>query len=117
MSPDNETESTQLESICWVHRPHDLQNEIEEAIDLCRECCEKRVFQYRAEFPSYADEIVQDGGWGQASESDSLAECYDCGKPLSCSLLGVEWEDTESCVTTLEEWQAADAKLSEENSQ
>lgn len=101
-----------LESICWVHRPDNLRMKIDEAVDLCRDCCQKRVAKYRAQFPANASEIIADGGWGQTSESDNLAECDDCGKHLSCSLLGVDWDD--STVTTEEEWLAADARLSAE---
>lgn len=114
--------SALLPPICWVHRPHKLRGEIEEADDLCPECCEKRVEKYRAEYPDDADDIIADGGWEQCRESEGLATCDECGCDLGCYLLDTfgdvsEWDDEDRCIDTPEKVSAALARLKAQDEQ
>jgi hypothetical protein len=89
----------QLEPICWVSRPNELAREIGEEYDLCRLCAEKRVEKYRAEFPSYSNEIGVGGGNEYDHNSDGPAMCVDCGEPLACWVI-----PTQRSLLTLEQW-------------
>lgn len=110
-----------LPPIRWVHRPHALRGKIEEADDLCPECCDKRVEKLRAEYPEHAEKIVADGGWEQCRESEGLATCAECGCDLGCYLLDTfydvsEWDDDDRCIDTPEKVAKALARLNEQDS-
>lgn len=60
----------------WVHGD-------DEGIDLCEKCAQVRVDALRLKDPT--GEYFVDGGWG-CMESDGVAVCADCGKPLSYTL-------------------------------
>lgn len=104
-------------TIFWVHRPKSLREEIDEADDLCLECCEKLVAKYRVEFPMYAKEIIVDGGGDTHRDSDGFATCAECGQPLSCYLLDSllddvsEWDIEDRCIGTPEKLRKAVARL------
>lgn len=103
-----------LPEIHWVHRPDNLREEIDEAEDLCPECCERMVEEYRAKYPKDASEIIADGGWG--SESDVLPTCAECGTELGCLLiegcLQIErWGENARCINTLADWKRAMRRL------
>ena len=109
-----------LPPIKWVHRPHALRGKIEEADDLCLECCDKRIAKYRAEYPEHADEICADGGWEQCRESEGLATCDECGCDLGCYLLDTfddvaDWDDDDRCIDTPEKADKARARLAEQD--
>lgn len=114
--------SAALPPICWVHRPHDLRSEIEEADDLCPECCEKRVDKYRSEYPEHAADILADGGWEQCRESEGLAVCAECGCDLGCYLLDTfddlsDWTEEDRCIDTPEKSSRALARLQAQDEQ
>lgn len=111
--------SVSLPPICWVHRPRELSPEIEEAEDLCPDCCKKRVAAYQQQYPEHANEIVADGGRESCRESEDLATCEECGAALGCFLLPTfydltGWSDEDRTLDTMEKRQRAYARLAEQ---
>ena len=110
------TDETTFPPICWVHRPHALKDHISEALDLCPECCAKRVAEYRAKYPEHARDICEDGGYYAFRESDDFAVCDECECDLSCYLLDSvydvsAWENEDRCIDTPAKLHRAKSRL------
>lgn len=108
--------SIYLNSIHWVHRPHNLRQQIDEYEDLCEKCVAKRVEELRRRFQQHAKEIMIDGGYEALRESDDLAYCVDCLAPLSCYLLSAwhavdHWSESWRCIRTMGEWNRAERRI------
>jgi len=76
--------SAELPPVCWVTG----SRQFDEGDDLCPTCAD-----------AIADEegCLSDGGWDAARESDSPATCTKCGRPLACTVDGVE-------INTMDQW-------------
>ena len=94
-----------LPPICWVERPGNLRDDIDQGIDYCPTCVKLVAAEYSTQFPEYAKEIEPGGCYEIYHFSDYPPTCERCHCMLSCSL---SVDGKEVLIETAEQWCSVD---------